>query len=124
MKASAGMLKLAQAQGKVGRIDSPIEALFAQQLRAFRVRAWVRNHVFIPGRKLEIDFCWPDDKRGVEIEGAVHRIKTRFHSDIEKHALARLNGWEILRVDGRAVRNAQGIGWLAQLWPDLIEGST
>lgn len=116
----ATLLKLARAQGKLDRVDSAIEALFAQQLRAHKVRPWVRNHVFIPGRRLELDFAFPADRRAIEIEGEVHRIKARFHGDIEKHALALLHNWTILRLDGRAVRSAQGIAWALELWPDLI----
>jgi hypothetical protein len=53
-------LKMARAQGKVDRLDSELEGLWQQQLRVHHVRPWVRNLVFLAGRKLELDFAWPD----------------------------------------------------------------
>lgn len=96
------------------RRDSAIEAMFALHLRACQFPPWVRNHVFYPGRKFELDFAWPDRKFAVEVDGEVHRIKERFHADVEKHALAFLSGWAVLRVDGRSIRNGAAVQWAAQ----------
>jgi very-short-patch-repair endonuclease len=113
-------LQLARAQGKVDRLDSALEATFAQQLRAEGLPAAERNYVFLPDRKLELDFAWPRARFSVEIDGAVHRITERFHSDREKHALALLAGWVILPVTGRHVRSGQAIAWArALLWERL-----
>ena len=110
-------LQLARAQGKVDRIDSAIEAQFAQQARAEGLPQWQRNHVFLPDRRLEFDFAWPAVRFAVEIQGAVHRITGHFHRDAEKHALALLAGWIILPVTGRTIRSGQAIKWAkALLW--------
>ena len=101
---------------KVKRKSSAIEATLALHIRAVNLPDPKRNYVFLPGRKLELDFCWPELKFGVEVEGAVHRIKERFHGDIEKHALALIHGWTVMRVDGRAIRSGAAIGWLQELW--------
>ena len=100
----------------VEREQSDIEAMFALQLRTTDIPTPVRNCVFLTDRKLELDFAWPDLKLGVEIEGAVHRIRERFHGDIEKHALALIHGWTVLRVDGRSIRNGKAIEWFEQLF--------
>lgn len=100
----------------VERQESEIEAMFAQYLRTTDIPTPMRNFVFLPNRKLELDFAWPDKKVGVEIEGAVHRIRERFHGDIEKHALAILNGWVVMRVDGRSIRSGKAIEWFDQLF--------
>lgn len=113
------MLQLARAQGKVGRVDSAIEAEFAQQLKAEHVPAWIRNFRFLEaiGRKHELDFCWPRLWFAVEVEGEVHRIKERFHEDIKKHWYAMRAGWTVLRVDGRAIRSGDAIQWTrALIW--------
>lgn len=109
-------LQRARAQGKAPkRIDSAIEALFAIQLRIEKAPAHERNYRFMPGRKLEFDFCWPDIRAAVEVQGMVHRIKGRFQADIEKRALAILAGWKVLEVDGQSIRDGRAIGWAMQL---------
>lgn len=107
---SAGNIARLKAKG-LPRFDSPIEAELALQLRADRAPQWIRNYVFLPDRKLEIDFAWPRHKFGIEVQGAVHRITEHFHRDAEKMALALLNGWTILPVTGRTIRNGKAIGW-------------
>jgi very-short-patch-repair endonuclease len=108
-------LQLARDQGKVGRIDSAIEATFAMQARAEGLPQWVRNHVFLPDRLLQIDFAWPALRFGIEVQGAVHRIGNHIHRDCEKQALALLAGWTILPVTGRHVRSGQAIAWARSL---------
>lgn len=108
-------LNLARAQGKVGRIDSAIEATLALQLRDAKLPPWERNYQAIPGRKLETDFAWPRLKFGIEVQGAVHRIETHFHRDAEKAALLLLEGWQLLPVTGRTIRSGQAIVWACQL---------
>lgn len=107
------LLKMARAQGKVDRIDSPIEALFAQQARAEHLPPWERNFIFLPDRKFELDWAWPRIRFGIEIQGAVHAM--HLHRDAEKHALALLAGWTILPVTGRHIRAGQAIRWAKSL---------
>jgi very-short-patch-repair endonuclease len=99
----------------VKRTESAIEATFALQLRADRVRPHVRNLVYLPPRKFELDFAWPELRLGVEVQGMAHRVKERFRADIEKRALALLAGWTVLEVDGASIRNGRAIEWLKQL---------
>lgn len=93
------------------RRDSRIEAEFALQMRGLKFPPWKRNLVFLEGRKFELDFSWPAWKFAVEVDGHVHRIKERFDSDHEKHALAMLAGWTILRVGGKDIRNGRAVTW-------------
>lgn len=94
---------------------SAIEELFALHIRAERLPVPVREMRFDPGRKWRIDFAWPQDRVAVEVDGEVHRIKERFHADIEKHAALVLAGWTLLRVDGRSIRAGIAIQWLRRL---------
>lgn len=68
-----------------------------------------------PERRFRVDFAWPDRRVIVEVDGEVHRIKARFHADIEKHALLVLAGWTVLRVGGREVRSGQAVQWVRQV---------
>lgn len=109
-------LQLARAQGKVERLDSPIEALFAQQLRAYKAPAHERNYRgAIPGRELEMDFAFVPIRLGIEVQGRVHCIFENLQRDTEKHALALLAGWLVLPVTGRQIRDGRAIQWAMDL---------
>lgn len=108
---SSGAIKGVRVRPWVGRMDSPIEAKFDQGIRALKFPPWERNLVFLEGRKFELDFAWPQWKAGIEIDGHVHRVKARFTSDLEKHALALLDGWTILRVGGANIRSGEAFTW-------------
>lgn len=108
--------RLARKQGKIPqRIDSTLEAEFAKQCRAFDLPPARRNYRFLDDRELEFDWAWPDVWFAVEIQGDVHRIKENFHRDVEKQALALLEGWILLPVDrprlmsGRAIQDVQAL---------------
>lgn len=100
--------------------ESALEATFRLQLMELRQRVpeiplWVRNHVFIPGRKKELDFAWPAIRFGIEVDGGAHRTKDRFHGDREKHALALIHEWRILPVTAFHVKRGDAIAWAETL---------
>lgn len=66
--------------------------------RAYGIIA-VRQYPFAEhlGRRHAFDFAFPDRLLAVEIDGAVHRIKGRFAADVERHNLAQVLGWRVLR---------------------------
>jgi very-short-patch-repair endonuclease len=94
--------------------NSGLEARFEQGIRALHFPPWVRNHVFLPDRKFQLDFAWPDRKLAIEIDGHVHRIHERFESDLEKHWLALQAGWTVLRIGGRQIRDGRAFEWAEQ----------
>lgn len=94
---------------------SEIEEMLALHIRAEKLPVPEREAVLIEGRNWRCDFAWPLHRVVVEVEGEVHRIKTRFHADIEKHAALLLAGWTLLRVDGRMIRAGIAVLWIAQL---------
>lgn len=75
----------------------------------------LREYRFHPTRKWRFDFAWPDQHLAVEVDGEVHRIKSRFHADIQKHAIATLMGWTVLRVGGQQVRNGAAVKWVREV---------
>lgn len=76
---------------------SPGEEELSLHLRALKLPEPVREFPFCPDRRHRFDFCWPDRKLAVEVDGGVHRIKGRFLADVERHNLAQLLGWTVLR---------------------------
>ena len=94
---------------------SRLETMFALQLRALALPAWVEQYVgAVPGRKYRLDFAWPERKLAVECCGHVHRIRERFLADCERTCLLVLAGWKVLPVSGDDIRSGRAIGWLQQ----------
>lgn len=94
---------------------SAIEQRLSQQIEAHGLPVPVRNYFHIKGRDFTLDFAWPARKLGVEVQGMAHRIKGKFRADMEKRALAMLDGWRVLEVGGHEVRHEIAIGWLTKL---------
>lgn len=115
-KALAKAEPVKRAPNPKGEPEGPskLELMFAGQIAADRLPPPQTEFAFHPERNFRFDFAWPEWKLAVEVEGMVHRIKTRFESDIEKYALAQLAGWTVLRVSGKVIRDGRAIGWLRQ----------
>ena len=94
---------------------SSLEVEFDLQMRAMKFPTWAPEYRFLEHRKYRIDRAWPNVRFGVEIDGGVHKLESRFHSDREKHALALLEGWRILPVTSQHVRDGRAIAWAAEL---------
>ena len=62
-----------------------------------------------PERKFRADLCWPSLKLIVEIEGAVHRIKARYKTDIERRQWCFLHDWRILPILPEQVKNGEAL---------------
>ncbi len=103
-------LKRAQLEGRIteyGRKPTPAVAKtvtpapstdFAALCVAHGLPAPIPEFVFAPPRKWRFDWAWPGHgKIALELEGGVHRIKDKFHRDVEKYNRAALNGWLLLR---------------------------
>lgn len=105
----------ARASSQV-REQSDIERALEWFIADANIPAAERNYRHIPGRKFELDFAWPALKLGVEVQGMAHRIKGKFEADVDKRALAQLEGWLILEVSGRRIRDGSAIEWLKELY--------
>lgn len=94
---------------------SKLEIMFAEQIQLLQLPPAAREWVFLSSRKFRLDFAWPQFKLAVEIQGMQHRIKGRFKADIEKRALALLNGWRVLEVGGTEIRSGKAAAWIVTL---------
>lgn len=94
---------------------SAIEETMALQIRAAGIRAPVRQHKPLALRKFRMDFAWPELRVGVEVQGAVHRIKGRWKGESERRALLQLAGWRVLEVNRDDIKSGRALTWLQQL---------
>ena len=95
---------------------SALEEAFATQLRESGL-AFQREFKFHPHRRWRIDFAFPDERVGVEVEGGTwsggrHTRGSGFAADCEKYAEAMCLGWRVLRVTGDQVKSGEARLWL------------
>ena len=98
-------------------MDSKLENLIGQHIRAHKLPPPERNYKAIPGRKLEFDFAWPPIKLAVEVQGGVwakggHTSGVGANRDCEKLCLAQLEGWILLPVTTNQIRSGEAIKWI------------
>ena len=99
---------------------SEIEETFAFQLRALKIKGWVREYKFHPGRKWRADFCFHNEKLLIECEGGIwtqgrHVRGKGFQDDCEKYNEATLLGWRVLRVTGKQVASGKALEWVERM---------
>jgi very-short-patch-repair endonuclease len=94
---------------------SEIEALMDEQLRDYGLPPYERQHAPLEDRKFRIDFAWPDRMIGLEVDGAVHRIKGSFKQSFERNYQLMLLGWTVLHVGGDEVRKGIAIQWIQNI---------
>lgn len=105
---------------------SPVETTFLRQIRKAKLPTPEREHVFDEPkegqkqRKWRFDFAWIKHKVAAEVEGGVwsrgrHVTPAGFEKDCEKYGHAMAQGWKVLRVTSRMVKNGLGIRLLKQI---------
>lgn len=85
------------------------EGVLAGQCAGLGLPPCEREYRFNLQRRWRVDLAWPGKMLAVEIDGAVHRIKARFHADIEKHQALFFAGWRLLRVSTQQVRSGDAV---------------
>lgn len=79
----------------------------------------VREYRFHAVRKWRYDYCWPDEKVALEIEGAVwtqgrHTRGSGFLADMTKYNFGAADGWRILRCTPKDLRSPATVALLRQ----------
>lgn len=77
--------------------------------------AYEREYRFKLDRRFRFDFAFLEEQIAVEIDGVVHRIKSRFNADREKGTIALLLGWRVLHVTSAQVRSGEALTLLSKL---------
>jgi len=91
--------------------------MLAWQLRAAKLPAPQREHVFASPRKWRFDFAWPALALAVEVEGGVgnggrHTRLAGFENDCEKYNTAAVRGWRVLRFTTRQVLSGEALAFI------------
>lgn len=73
-----------------------------------------REFTWHPTRNFRADLAWPEKKFIVEVDGAVHRIKSKFARDIERHNLLVQAGFVYIRVTPDMVRSGEALQWVKE----------
>ena len=98
------------------------EAAWLGQMKAYNLPEPQREYPGIIGRRFRFDFAWPSLKVAAECEGGIWMKRGPGHShgspqgisrDIEKHNLAALQGWRVIRATSTQIRDGIAIRWLA-----------
>lgn len=108
-------------------ISKAMEQQFARQVTRAGLPRPTREHVFHEPkegekqRKWRFDFAWIKEKIAVEIEGGVwsrgrHVQPAGYEADREKYGNALAQGWKVLSVTSKMVRNRLGISLLKRVF--------
>jgi hypothetical protein len=75
-----------------------------------------RQFFWHPDRGLRSDLAYPDLKHPllIEVEGAAHRIKQRFHDDILRNQEAVIQGFTMLRIATDQVMSGDAVWVISQ----------
>lgn len=99
---------------------SAIEEMFALHVRADKLPAPAREYQFDQVRRWRFDFCWPEQRIAIEVEGGIHfggrhTPGAGFEQDARKYLAATLAGWCVVRVTGKMVRDGSAIAAAREL---------
>lgn len=103
------------------------EETLALQIRAEELPVPERQYKFLADRKFAFDFAWPaHNGLALEVEGGIWRKGGGAHShptnilrDIEKHNLAVLAGWRVLRFTTDQVKSGEAVNLLKEVFAGL-----
>ncbi len=104
-----------------------LEDELARQLDLAKIE-YIREYQAIQGRRFKWDFyfpqdCWtiglPTSPILLEIQGGIwikggHSTGTGIERDMEKLALATLNGFRTLQVGAKHIKNGQALKWVQE----------
>lgn len=105
---------------RVGRVASDLELTLHWQLIAAKITGYTMEYRFHPTRKWRFDFCWPEEKIAVEVEGGTwsggrHTTGAGFKKDCEKYNHAALLGYRVFRFTGDMVKRGEAIKWIMEM---------
>ncbi len=110
--------------------QSGYENRLQMEMRAVGLPAPIAQYRFAPPRRWTFDFCWPDRKLAVEVEGGIwtrgrHTRGKGYERDCSKYNEAAILGFTVLRFTTGQVKNGEAIGTieraLSRLGSRLVE---
>ena len=108
--------------------SSAWETYFESQLIEAGFTGYVREYKFHPKRGFRFDFCFKDIKLALEVNGGVyskggHTSGPGYSKDMEKLALAAIEGYTVIQMTTGQVSNGQGIEWVQEYFNRNVEGT-
>jgi very-short-patch-repair endonuclease len=105
---------------RVGRMGSDLELTLHWQLIQEKITGYTMEYRFHPTRKWRFDFCWPQEKIAVEVEGGTwsggrHTTGSGFRKDCEKYNHAAKMGFYVFRFTGDMVKKGEAIEWIKEM---------
>lgn len=91
-------------------MKSLLEEVLAADLKRVGI-SFEREYRFHETRLWRFDFCLPEYRLGIEVEGGTSSGRSRhtkasgYEKDCEKYNAAVLSGWSVLRFTSKMVRN-------------------
>ena len=107
------------AKRNIPQPPSKAEATLELQLRAYKVRGYVREHRFHPPRRWRFDFAFPEIMFAVEVEGITpgggrHQRMQGFENDLEKYQFAMGDGWNVYRCSPSMIKSGKAIEFILE----------
>lgn len=98
-------------------MSEPAKKILERQIALEGIPQPVQEHKFHPERKWRFDYCWPDFKIALELEGGAfskgrHTNGKGFTEDIVKYNEAQRLGWSVFRATSEQVKIGYAIGLL------------
>lgn len=111
--------KEAKAESKKRKASSTL-LILNSLLGVFHIPNVTTEFVFHNERKWRFDYCWPDKKIALEIEGGVftggrHTSGPGFMGDMEKYNQAVLYGWKVIRTTPSKLLTSETLDLIKQL---------
>ena len=108
---------------------SRLEDELAFHVHAYRLPPPEREYRFAAPRRYRFDFCWPDRKVALEVQGGVwtggrHTRGRGATSDAEKLSLAAAGGWRVLVVTAAHIRSGEAVRWIEQALARVVTRET
>ena len=82
--------------------SSHAEDTLASLLKKNKITGWQRQYAYVPKRRFSADFCFPEEKLIVEVDGGIysrraHGSVTGIIADMNRSNLAASNGFRVMR---------------------------
>jgi very-short-patch-repair endonuclease len=100
-----------------------IDSTFLVLCRRMGIPTPVTEYRFHPTRKWRFDYCWPEHRVALEVEGGIwtggrHTRGVGFVRDMEKYNTAALMGWKVLRCQPTELRKLVVVDMIKQAIED------
>lgn len=104
---------------------SQLEELLAFQMKMLGFKEPVREYRFDDVRRFRFDFCWPDLKIAVEVEGGIWKAKSGhsgagYLSDCQKYNLATAQGWKLFRYPVNLIKSGEAVAELETIFDGCL----